>query len=200
VKMKPGHLVRLFPRTWRARYGAEFEALLESSHLTRPEVLDILRHAAVEWIATTITGRVVLGVLLSSLATGVALALAILAPQAAFAGQQLWTLEFSALFALVMLAMACRYTWCVVTCTRTVGREQIFWIVATFVSSTLAQWGQIVGWPYGGSPRVPTLWVVAAVFMTTNCMDTLAISRIIPRGQTPVRLRQRPPARPLGLA
>ncbi len=200
MKMKPRHLVRLFPRTWRARYGAEFEALLDATDLTRQDVRNIVQHAAGEWIATTITGRVVLGVFLSSVATGVALGLAILAPEGAFAGQQPWTLEFSALFALVMLAMACRYTWCVVTCTRAGGREQIFWIVATFVSSTLAQWGQIVGWPYGGSPRVPTLWVLAAVFMTTNCMDTLAISRIVPRAQTPVRLRRRPPARPLGLA
>ena len=99
--MKPRHLVRLFPRTWRARYGAEFEALLDASDLTRHDVLDILRHAAGEWVATTMTGRVVLGAFLSSLATVVALGLALLAPAGVVAGQQVWTLEFSLLFGVV---------------------------------------------------------------------------------------------------
>jgi hypothetical protein len=198
--MKPRHLVRLFPRTWQARYGAEFEALLDANDLTWQDVLDILRHAAVEWIATTIPGRIVLGALLSSLTTVVAAGLAILAPAAVVAGQQLWTLEFSLLFGLVMTAMSLRFAWCVYTGARAGAREQIFWIAGMSVASVLAQWGQMVGWRDGMSPGVPVIWAFAALFMTTDCMHMLAMSRILPHGEAPSRLRRRPPAHPLGLA
>jgi hypothetical protein len=40
-------LVRLYPRPWRARYGAELEALLEQTPATPSAVLDLLRGAAV---------------------------------------------------------------------------------------------------------------------------------------------------------
>ena len=39
-------LVRLYPRPWRARYGAELEALLEQTPATPSAVLDLLRGAA----------------------------------------------------------------------------------------------------------------------------------------------------------
>jgi ClpX C4-type zinc finger protein len=38
-------LVRLYPRAWRRRYGAEFQALLEQQPLGPGEVIDILRGA-----------------------------------------------------------------------------------------------------------------------------------------------------------
>jgi hypothetical protein len=195
----PRHLVRLFPRTWRARYGTEFEALLDASDLTRHDVLNILGHAAGEWVASTGTGRVVLGVFLSSLATVVALGLARLAPAGVLAGQQVWTLEFSLLFGILMTAMSIRLTWCLFTGTRIGGREQIFWIAAMFVTSALGQWGQMVGWRDGFAPGVPIIWAFSTSFMTMECINTLAMSRILPHGQVPSRLRRRPPARPLGL-
>ena len=38
-------LVRLYPKAWRRRYGAEFEALLEQQALSLGAVVDILRGA-----------------------------------------------------------------------------------------------------------------------------------------------------------
>lgn len=43
--MSPSDLVRLYPRAWRARYGEEFIALLETAPRTRRDRLDILRGA-----------------------------------------------------------------------------------------------------------------------------------------------------------
>ena len=200
MKINRRHLVRMFPRTWRARYGAEFEALLDASDLTPHDVLNICWHAAGEWVSTTMTGRIALGVLLSSLGTVVALGLAALAPGGIVARQQLWTIEFSLPFGLLMAAMSFRFAWCVLTGTRVGGREQIVWITAMFGTSTLAQWGQMVGWPDSVSPGVLVIWAFAALFMTTDCVNTLAMSRILPRDQVHSRLRRRPPARPLGLA
>ena len=178
----------------------EFEALLDASDLTTHDVLNIFWHAASEWVATTMTGRIVLGVLLSSLGTVVALGLAILAPGGIVARQQLWTLEFSLPLGLLMIAMSFRFAWCVFTCTRVGGREQISWIAAMLGTSVLAQWGQMVGWGDSVSPGVLLIWAFAAIFMTTDCVNTLAMSRILPPGQVPSRLRKRPPANPLGLA
>jgi hypothetical protein len=200
LKIKPRHLIVLFPRTWRARYGVEFEAMLEASDLTPHDVRNILWYAIRERVATTMTGRVVLGTFLSSLATLVALGLATLAPAGVVAGHQLWTIELSVPFGLVMTAMSLRFAWCVYTGTRIGGREQVLWIAWMSVVSVLAQWGQMVGWRDGMSPGVPVIWALAAIFMTTDCVNTLAMSRILPHGQAPSRLRQRPPARPLGLA
>ncbi len=38
--------MRLYPRHWRARYGAELEAVLEQTPATPAAVLDVLRGAA----------------------------------------------------------------------------------------------------------------------------------------------------------
>ena len=197
MTITPRHLVRLFPRTWRLRYGSEFGALLEARDLTRKDVLDIVRHAASEWVANTITGRMVLGLMLSSVATLVAGILAVVA-----APDLAQSLPFSAFWGFVSAAMGIRFAWCVYFGTRAGAREQIFWITAMFLSSAFAQWGQIVGFRDSSAapPAVSVVWAFGALFMITNCMNTLAMSRIFPRGQAPVRLRRRPPARPLGLA
>lgn len=39
-------LIRLHPKSWRARYGEEFQALLESEPLTALILFDVLRNAA----------------------------------------------------------------------------------------------------------------------------------------------------------
>lgn len=41
-------LVRLYPRAWRARFGAEFQTFLESREVSLLEALDIARSAIVE--------------------------------------------------------------------------------------------------------------------------------------------------------
>ncbi|HKV99381.1 MAG TPA: hypothetical protein VJN96_06145 [Vicinamibacterales bacterium] len=50
-------LIRLYPRPWRARYEAEFVALLEVCDLGWREVMDVGRGAAREWLRMTWIGR-----------------------------------------------------------------------------------------------------------------------------------------------
>ena len=75
MTITPARLLRLFPRFWRERYGDEFLALLESTHLTRRHVIDVVRAAAGEWLVRTLSGRVLIALGLSTAATACALAL-----------------------------------------------------------------------------------------------------------------------------
>jgi hypothetical protein len=196
MKIEPRHLVRVFPRTWRARYGLEFEALLESSHLTRREVADVLRRAAAEWIAHTNIGRAALGAGLALLATGLAKVLAAATPATLYE----WPIGLSFLFGLVELGMSCRFLWCALTGTRVRVSEQKAWIATLFVSSTAAQWGaQVALWRPEPS-SLWTMWMTLTVLMIVSCTNALAMSRMGPRRIPPVQLRKLPPARPLGLA
>ena len=196
MKITPRHLVRMFPRTWRVRYGTEFEALLESSHLTRREVVDVLRRAAAEWIAHTNIGRAVLGAGLGLLATALATVLAAMTPTTLYE----WPIGLSFVFGLAELGMSCRFLWCALTGTRVRLSEQKAWVATLFVSSTAAQWGaQVALWRPEPS-LLWTMWMTLTVLMIVSCTNALAMSRIGPRGFPPVQLRKRPPARPLGLA
>jgi hypothetical protein len=47
--MRVSHLLRLYPRAWRARYGDEMAALLEERRLGRRERLDLIRGALDAW-------------------------------------------------------------------------------------------------------------------------------------------------------
>lgn len=196
MKMKPRHLVRLFPRTWRARYGAEFEALLESSHLTRREVVDVLRRAAAEWITHTNIGRAALGSGLGLLATVLATMLAALTPRRL--GD--WPMGLSIAFGLAEFGMSCRFLWCALTGTRVRVSEQKAWIATLFVSSTAAQWGALAALWKPPPSSLSIMWMTLTVLMIVSCTNALAMSRIGPRGFPPVQLRKLPPARPLGLA
>ena len=199
MRIKPRQLVHLFPRTWRARYGAEFEAMLEATELQRDDVRNIVRHAAGEWIAHTVIGRFVLGVALASVATLIALGLVAISPRGSIGS---WPIELSALFGFLLAATSIRFLVCLATRTRASGREQALWIATLFVTCAAGQWGQMVGWRESSvaGPSVLSIWSVATLLMTSTCLNTFGWSRILPRGQAPVQLRQRPPARPLGLA
>lgn len=196
MNITPRRLVRLFSRTWRLRYGAEFCALLEATDLTHKDVLDIVRHAAVEWVTNTITGRMILGLILSSVATLAAFGLTTFAHPEIAQG-----LPLSAFWGFVSAAMGLRFAWCVYFGRRTGAREQSLWIAAMFLTSAFGQWGQIVGFRDSSvpPPAVPVIWGFATLFMVANCMNTFAMSRVFPRGQAQVQLRKRPPLRPLGL-
>ena len=198
MKMKPRHLVRLFPRIWRVRYGPEFEALLEASSLTRRDAVDVLRRAAAEWIAHTNIGRVVLGAGLALLATVLANGLA--AVTRISLTHQDWPMGLAIAFGLTELGMSSRFLWCALTGTRVQVSEQKAWIAALFMSSTAGQWGALAA--LGESPLSPlwTLWMTLSGVMVMSCTTALAMSRIGPRGFPPVQLHKRPPARPLGLA
>lgn len=59
-------LLALHPRFWRARYGQEFQALLEAEPLTASVVVDVLRNAARQQAAVHAVALLVLGALASS--------------------------------------------------------------------------------------------------------------------------------------
>ena len=47
--MRLHHLIRLYPRAWRERYGAELTSLLETAAITWRIRVDLIRGAASEW-------------------------------------------------------------------------------------------------------------------------------------------------------
>src|SRR5688572_21667426 len=51
MRIKPRHLLRLYPRQWRARYGDEFLALLEREGTTSRVVLNVLAGAFDAWMS-----------------------------------------------------------------------------------------------------------------------------------------------------
>jgi hypothetical protein len=138
MPLTPRHLVRLFPRIWRVRYGAEFEALLESSPLTRRNVVDVVRRAAGEWIAHTAIGRLILGGALAAIGNLLAAGLAAISPRD-LQGEN-WPIVLVITFGLVEVGMSCRFLWCALTRTRTLASEQTAWIVALFVMSIASRW------------------------------------------------------------
>jgi hypothetical protein len=198
MPLTPRHLVRLFPRIWRVRYGVEFEALLESSQLTWREVGDVLRRAAAEWIAHTNIGRIILGAGLAFLGAVLASVLAAMTPGALRHHE--WPIGLLVVFGLAEMGMGCRFMWCALTGTRVGIAEQKAWITALFVTSTAAQWGALVAQWVPPPSSLSTLWMTQMSLMVMSCTNSLAMSRIGPRGFPPVQLHKRPPARPLGLA
>ena len=197
MKIKPRHLVRLFPRTWRARYGTQFEVLLESAPVSRRDVVDVLRLVA-EWIAHTNIGRIMLGAGLGFLATVVAILLAAVTPNGL--AHHDWPMGLSITFGLIEFGMSCRFLWCAVTGTRVRAAEQKAWIAGLFVTSTAAQWGALVAQGIPPPSSLLTMWMTLTSVMVMSCTISLAMSRLGPRGFPSVQLRTRPPERPLGMA
>src|SRR6185295_19245027 len=95
--MNSRRLIRLFPPIWRSRYGAEFEALLESTPLSTRVLVDVLRRAASEWVWRTQIGRVIFNAVLASIATPLASAMAALVPVGSLGPFRNWPTEFYAL-------------------------------------------------------------------------------------------------------
>ena len=194
--MSNRRLVRLFPRIWRERYGGEFEALLESSRLTRRDVADVVRRAAGEWIAHTMIGRIILGTVLAASATVLAAGLTALTP--VDVAQQNWPIVTLVAFGLLDLGMSCRFLWCALMRERILAREQTAWMTALFVTSIATQWGARVVLTAATMPGIAMLVAMWTIFVQSS-MQTMAMSRILPHGQVPHRLRKGPAARPLGL-
>ena len=197
MAISPRDLVRLFPRNWRARYGAEFEALLESTRLTPPAVADVVRQAAVERVVHTVVGRLVAGVVLASIATEISIALAAVTP-GAVRGMG-WVIATFLPFGLVETGVGCRFLWCALARTRVDLREQGRWIAALFITSIAGQWGAFVESAGQAAPSVMLIWATLTGSMIQNSVIFLAMSRILPRGQEVMPLRKRPSERPLGL-
>ena len=177
--MTPRRLVHLFPRIWRARYGAEFEALLESSPLTRRTVADVVRRAAGEWIAHTLIGRVILGTVLALAATALADLLTLITPGGL--GNQSWLIVTPFVFGLVEVGMGCRFLWCALMRERILRREQTAWMTALFVMSVAVLWAARVVFTDPGL----SLWRATSVgtwaMLVQSSMQAMAMSRILPR-------------------
>ena len=157
-------LLRLYPRQWRRRYGAEFLALLKSSDLNRWLVLDVVRAAAREWLARTLTGRLILGPSIAFAATLCALGLrATVTTDPVFSyvdGRTLvappWPVALGFGFVMVTLAASLRAMVGVVRPDVRVGsRELALWTAALFVTSIGAQWGEMVLGSVRAYPRRP---------------------------------------------
>ena len=154
----------------------------------------MLRRAAAEWLANTVIGRVILGTGLAAIGTALAAGLAMISPGEL--QDQNWPIVMPIAFGLTEVAMGCRFLWCALTRTRTLGSEQTAWIAALFMTSIAAQWSARVLLPNVESLSSDT--AISAILIQ-SCMVTLAMSRILPRGRAVVQLRIRPSARPLGL-
>jgi hypothetical protein len=61
MRLTAASLVRLYPGTWRARYGDEMRALLEGSRARRRDRLDLIRGALDAWLHPTTRSRVPAG-------------------------------------------------------------------------------------------------------------------------------------------
>ena len=69
------HLIRLYPRAWRRRYGQEFVLLLEASPLSVRSVANVCAAAGREWLLRTLTGRLLMGPVIAYAALLIAQAL-----------------------------------------------------------------------------------------------------------------------------
>ena len=64
--LTPEQLLRLYPKTWRLQYGAEFLAVLETSNPSWHRTRDVARAAAWEWLRWTNTGRSLIALLVGA--------------------------------------------------------------------------------------------------------------------------------------
>lgn len=58
MRLTPASLIRLYPGSWRARYGDETRALLEAAPIRRRDGLDLARGALDAWLHPTTRSRV----------------------------------------------------------------------------------------------------------------------------------------------
>lgn len=68
--MTPSSILRLYPRSWRERYGDEFLALTGVGPLGLRDTVDILRACLVEWSRTRFVGPTLVAVTASTIAEG----------------------------------------------------------------------------------------------------------------------------------
>lgn len=203
-------LVRLFPRNWRQRYGEEFAALLESTDITSSVVVDVATRAAGVWIATTLTGRLILGAALATTATAVAIVLTIAFPVGPIVvlenGHEFasapWPTGLSVFFGLLSMSFGIRTLAFVATGARAGVREQRWWLVAFFAASALAQWGQMVAHlGTGGAPSpILLIWGISAVFLAVDSLYVLMLSSNFSPALAGSLRPKSPPSRPLGLS
>jgi hypothetical protein len=69
-------IVRLYPRSWRARYGQEMLAIVEQSGLRAIDVVDLIQGLAGEWIRASRGVRAVIAVLAAAACSAASTAIA----------------------------------------------------------------------------------------------------------------------------
>jgi hypothetical protein len=210
----PRQLLRLYPRQWRRRYGDEFLAMMEGATIDGHVVRDVIRAAAGEWIFETLTGRILLGVLVTAIASVAARYLLGEIPSPPDVellpdGHKLisppWPVSLGVVFAFLQLLFLLRSTvgFFPTRLTRMSRRELVLWIVALGLASVGSQWGELLLWDGTGiaADSAFEIWQKSALQLaTTLMMNSMFASMFNPRYEP--RLPQRPagPAlRPLGL-
>jgi hypothetical protein len=155
--VKPVSLLRLYPARWRARYGAEMLALLESTPSSPGRTRDIIRAAAWEWIRWTPVGRVLFAAIGALVSTTLAQLISLVAPidrPLSLESAWLWVLGglLPHLVAVVLLVDAAR----IGKRLQRFGFRMQLSVLA--VSATLATW---MG---AGHSHIPSPWLSNAAY------------------------------------
>jgi hypothetical protein len=207
----PRQLLRLYPRQWRKRYGDEFLAVVESSPIDRPVIRDVLRAAAGEWIFETLTGRALIALVITSVASVLAQYLQSTVPvqplievlgDGGRAVSPPWPTALGVWASGLQLVFIARSILGFFPWSRIHRWELLGWIALFFAASIGSQWGSFVAW-YGtgiAPDSVLKVWSFHAL-MTYTALSTNYIATIFnPRFVPPKPQRSLgPPARPLGL-
>jgi hypothetical protein len=170
-------LVRMFPRQWRRRYGDEFIAMLDPAPLDRRAVLDTLRCACDEWIFRTMTGRVVMGVMVATVANLAAWHLLSIVPLQADVqyladGHKLvgppWPTHLAASLWFVEASLFLRSVAGFFPSFRIGRGELVAWLILLCGHATIQQWSDVVCWLDTGiaAPSRWDVWADSAMRLT----------------------------------
>ena len=212
--MTPRQLLRLYPRQWRRRYGDEFLAVVENTTIDGRVIRDVLRAAAGEWIFETLTGRIVLALIVTTIASAIAQWLRASIPTSAGIelladGTRLvspaWPVSFGVVAATLQLMFYLRsiVAFFPRRLTRMTRPELVLWMVLFGIASAASQWGDLVLWDATGvTPDSPfEIWRRHALQLSSALMmNCLFAAMFNPRYEPRMPPRPgSPPARPLGL-
>ena len=212
--MTSRQLLRLYPRQWRMRYGNEFLAMIEGSAIDRRVIWDVVRAAAGEWVFETMTGRTVVAVLMTGLASFAAQFLRaniavhpdidILTDGTNLVSPP-WPVGLGVVASGLQLVFFLRLAsgFFPLRLTRLTRPELVFWFLVLGMASIGSQWGQMVLWT--GTQIAPgsalAIWGFDALMMSTALTFHMNLSKLFNQRNSPMKpLRSiSPPARPLGL-
>lgn len=210
--MTPRQLLRLYPRQWRRRYGDEFLAVVENTPIDGRVIRDVLRAAAGEWIFETYTGRAVIAIVLSAVASVIAqylrdsiVALPLIEPLAD--GHKLvsppWPTGLGVWAAGLQLVFLARSFLGFFPQARMTRFELMCWVALFFAGSIGSQWGMLVMWAGTSISPYSPLYVFGYHAMMTHTALTTnwGVATIFNPRTAPTKPTRSisPPARPLGL-
>jgi hypothetical protein len=103
-------LARLYPSSWRERYGSEFDALLEDSKPSAQAAFDVLSGALKMHVTTWSFGRITLAGTVTGIIVAVALSLALPAHYLTSLAGITWRRSFTSTIYIGASASACLWT------------------------------------------------------------------------------------------